>query len=347
MAPRRPRAIETHGLVDRDRLRDALEAIREAGAEGISRERLRQQLGGVSLRTVDRAVHLLEDQGARLDRLRRGSPALLHFVLRKGPAWDEHVSSEARLALRIAGLSLTQTGTHVWQDKLEALEDLASQRMSSRDRRLFEHLKRAVRVQGGVDDPIETPDVLEPILKALEGGREMVLEYQGAAADAPTPYQVVPYALTHDLFSGGTFLLVWEPRRNLPLHLRLNRIASARVGSRAASMPEGLMAQAADYQIGGWTSAHPPFQVQARIRGANWLQAFKEAPPALPRFEARPDPGGASVAVTFWATHPKGVLRWLLQFGPLAEVLGPPEIREAVRTQLQEALAQYGPGSGM
>ncbi|BDU77131.1 helix-turn-helix transcriptional regulator [Mesoterricola sediminis] len=341
MVPRRTRAIETQGLVDSDRLRDAVEAIREAGAEGLTRDRLRQQLGVRSVRTVDRAIGLLEAQGARLDRIRRGTPPIIHFVLRKGPTWDEHVSSEARLALRIAGLSLTQTGTHLWQDKLDALEHLASQRMSNRDRRLFEHLKRAVRVQGAVDDPIETPNLLEPILTALDGAKEMQIEYQAAGAGTPTPYQVVPYALTHDLFSGGTFLLVWEPRRRLPLHLRLNRICAAKPTSRAGTYPADLMAQAADYQIGGWTSANPPFQVEAVIRGANWVQAFKEAPPALPRFEARPGPAEDAVLVRFWATHPKGVLRWLLQFGAMAEVLHPVEIREAVAGQLREALARY------
>jgi len=61
--------------------------------------------------------------------------------------------------------------------------------------------------------------------------------------------------------------------------------------------------------------------VVARIHGAHWLQAFKEAPPVLPEFqEARADDGQSTV-VRFMANHEYGARRWLLQFGSLAEVM--------------------------
>ena len=101
------------------------------------------------------------------------------------------------------------------------------------------------------------------------------------------------------------------------------------------------MAQAARYQIGGWTSAEPPFEVEARIRGAHWIQAFKEAPPALPDFQADAAPDDQSVRVRFKANHEYGAARWLLQFGPAAEVLAPAELRAKVQAQLNEAAAQY------
>jgi predicted DNA-binding transcriptional regulator YafY len=341
MSPRAASTIKTHGLVGPDRQKEALGHLREAGAQGITRERLRAKMGGVSLRTVDRAIQLMEAQGARLERVRKGSPAVLHFTLKKGPSWDEHVSSEARLALRVAGLSLAQSGTNLWQDKLEALENLASERMSSRDRRLFDNLKKAIHVQGGVEDPIETEDILEPILKALDGQKEMEVEYQAAGAKGASTRKVVPFALTHDLFSGGTFLLVWEPARQLPLHLRLSRIGAIKVTARTGSLPQELMAQAARYQIGGWTSAEPPFLVEARIKGAHWIQAFKEAPPALPAFTADAAPDGASVRITFKATHALGATRWLLQFGAAAEVLAPEKLRQDIHAQFKAAAAQY------
>jgi predicted DNA-binding transcriptional regulator YafY len=341
MAARKTTVIATKGLVDSDRLREALEQIREAGAEGISREKLRLKLGGVSLRTVDRAVGLLEDQGAMLERERRGNPAVIHFVLKKGPAWDEHISTEMRLALRLAGLSLAQSGTLMWQERLDALENLAHQRMSNGERRLFDNLKEAVKVQGGVDDPVEVPDILEPILKALDERKEIEVEYQAAAAREPGILRVVPFALTHDLFSGGTFLLVWDPGRTLPLHLRLSRIGAVKVTPRRGSFPVDLMTRTAQYQIGGWTSAEAPFRVKVRIQGAHWIQSFKEAPPALPDFEADAAEDGTTVNVTFQATHANGATRWLLQFGAAAEVLEPGFLREELRAQFRKALAHY------
>ncbi|BDU72758.1 helix-turn-helix transcriptional regulator [Mesoterricola silvestris] len=341
MSPARPGAIQTQGLVGSDRLREALLLLREAGAEGISREKLRLRMGGLNLRTVDRAIGVLEAQGAQFDRHRRGSPAVIHFVLRKGPTWDEHVSSEARMALRVAGLSLAQCGTLLWQDQLEALEAFASERMSTRDRRLFENLKKAIHVQGGADDPIEAPDILEPLLRALEGRKETEVVYQAAGAPAATLHHVVPYALTHDLFSGGTFLLVWDPAKGLPKHLRQNRIVSVKVLSRTGSFPEELMARTARYQIGGWTSAGAPFRVEALVRGAHWIQAFREAPPALPDFETFPGGDGESVRVAFRATHPNGAARWLMQFGAAAEILEPAFLREEVLAQFRKAVAAY------
>lgn len=341
MSPRITSTIDTGGLVGSSRLKEALRLLREAGPLGITRESLRLGMGDVSLRTVDRAITLLESQGAKIERVRKGWPLVMSFILNKGPSWDEHISIEVRLALRLAGLSLAQSGTLLWQDKLEVLERLASEHMSNRDRRLFDNLKKAVCVQGGVEDPIEAPDILEPILRALEGRKEIELDYQAVAAREPGLLKVVPFALTHDLFSGGAFLLVWDPQRCLPLHLRLSRIGQVRVTTRVGTYPGALMAQAARYQIGGWTSAEPPFEVVARICGAHWIQAFKEAPPALPEFQADAAKDGESVEVRFKANHAYGAVRWLMQFGPAAEVVAPAELRAHVAARLREAVAKY------
>lgn len=342
MAQPRKDEIKTEGLVDPLRLKEAVRLLREAGAEGITREYLRTELGDVSLRTVDRAMALLEAQGARIDRIRHGWPSVMRFILKKGPSWDEHVSPVARLALRLASMSLARSGSLLWQDKLETIESLVTDRMSAKDRKLFQQLSRAVRVQGGVDDPIEAENVLEPILQALEGPREIEVDYQAAVARQPTTFAVVPFALSHDLFSGGAFLLVWEPKRKIPLHLRLNRISRVRVG-RITSIPEpDLMERTSRYQIGGWMSAEEPFQVEVRIMGAHWIQALKEAPPALPDFEADSATDGRSVLVHFKANHEYGASHWLMQFGPSAEVLKPEWLRQKVRDWLHQAAEQYG-----
>ena len=310
--------------------------------KAVTRKELGFRLGEVSLRTVDRAVALLEAQGGRVGRERRGRPAIIHFVLLKGPAWDEHVTSDARLALRLAALVLAQSGTLLWEDKLNAIEAMASGKMSNRDRCLFDQLSRSVVVHGGVDDPIESPDILEPILRGLEGPREIEVEYQAAAAKAPSPHQVIPYALTHDLFSGGVFLLVWDPKRQAPIHLRLNRISRVKVAQRLSPLTHAdLMARAAKYQIGGWTSKEEPFAVEARIHGQHWVQAFKEAPPALPEFEADPMKDGRAVRVRFKANHENGASRWLLQFGASVEVLTPDWLREKIHAQHREAARHY------
>ena len=332
-------AIQTQGLVDQERLRTAVVLLREAGEAGLTRAQLRKGLGDTSLRTVDRAISLLEAQGARLERRRAGRPPVLVFTLKKGPSWDEHITHQARLALRLAALSLAQSGTLMWQDQLEAIEALVSGHMSAKDRSLFDTLQKAMQVHGGVSDPIEPQNIIEPILQALEGPRELEVEYQSAGAKAPSLHVVVPYALTHDLYSGGAFLLVWEPKRRKPLHLRLCRINRAKPLPRPGIIPKpAVMAMAAQYQIGGWMSDAPPFQVKVRVTGAHWVQAFKEAPPALPDFQSTPDPGGAAATITFMANHDLGALRWILQFGAAIKVLEPASLRDQLIQQLRAAL---------
>jgi len=333
--------IRTDGLVDAERLRKALALLREAGPKGLTKLQLAKKLGAVSTRTVDRALGLLEEQGAKIERTREGRPPVLHFRLTKGPGWDEHVSGDARMALRLAALTLAQSGTLLWQDKLEMLESLASAHMSTKDRALFEALSKAVRVQGGVEDPIEVPDVLEPILRALQEERELEVDYQAAGARSATPHRVLPYALTHDLYSGGAFLLVWDPKRQKPIHLRLNRIGRAKVGPKGVVPDSALMERTARFQIGGWTSEDTPFEVVLRIEGAHWVQAFKEAPPALPDFSGRIARDAQSMEARFKATHPYGASRWILQLGDAAEVLEPAWLRKEIADRLEMALKAY------
>jgi predicted DNA-binding transcriptional regulator YafY len=341
--------IQTQGLVDQDRLKAAVVLLREAGPRGLTRAQLGKGLGNTSLRTVDRALKLLEEQGAQLGRSREGRPAVLVFTLKKGPAWDEHVTPQARLALRLATLTLAHSGTTLWQEQMEAIEGIVSGHMSSRDKRLFETLQRSVKIQGGVEDPIEPQDVIEPILKALDGPKELELDYQSAGAAQSSVRVVVPYALTHDLYSGGAFLLVWDPARKHPLHLRLSRINRAKALARPGIIPDpGLLARAAQYQIGGWMSDQEPFEVQLRIKGKHWVQAFKEAPPALPEFEADPDADGEAMEVRFKGNHELGALRWILQFGAAVVVRAPQWLREKVAEQFEAGLAanrQTGPAA--
>jgi len=334
-------AIATQGLVAENRLREAVRILREAGPKGLTRKQFMAKLGNVSPRTVERTLRILEEQGAQINRERAGSPPLVCFALTKGPDWDEHVSPESRLALHLANLALSQSGTLVWKEKLKTIEDLVSAQMSAQDHKLFNTLVGAVRLQG-MDDPIEAPDVVEPILKALGGSTWLELEYSSVRTREVQTIKVMPYALTLDIFSGGTFLLAWDHERKVPIHLRISRIDSATALPRIAVHPHPeLMEQAATYQIGGWTSASRPFTVEVRIRGSHWVRALAEAPPALPDFETFPDDDRKAIKVRFKANDHHGVCRWIMQFGEDAEALEPAEIRGEVARQLKNGLALY------
>jgi predicted DNA-binding transcriptional regulator YafY len=332
-------------LVKPERLQIVLEAIRDAGERGITKAGLARKLGGVAMRTVDRAVQLLEEQGARFGKAREGRPALIHFTLEKAPDWDSRITPHARMALEVALMALEGTATELWFDQLEGLRNLADSHLSTRDRDLFRALQEHVCVRGGADDQraLDTK-MLTQVLLALghpEGPRELELTYQAASTGRTSARMVVPFTLTHDVFSGGAFLLAWDPAKQEPRHFRLARIEAAKALSRRGLIPDKApLEQARDLQIGGWFSLASPFRVSVRVGGSNWPQALLDAPPALPEVEVRKEKGG-TVLLSFLATEASGPTRFILQFGADAELLEPRSLRDQVAKTLKAMAAHY------
>jgi predicted DNA-binding transcriptional regulator YafY len=336
--------IQTRGLVDENRLRQAAEAFREAGEKGMTRQSLADVLG-VSLRTADRARELLQEQGARFEPLARGQRQEKRFAMTKGPTWDTRISKEARLALRVAAQALSHGGGHLFADQLSSLEALADQAMTSRDRNLFQNLRKNVRVIGGAaDDPTdEQAQVLESVLLAFSHPltRELEVEYRRVGKAKPWALRFAPYCLTQDMLSGGTYILGWDVEGRRVLQLRTSRIAAAKVTQRPAVIPHpDMLERAARFQMGGWVSTEDPFEVKVRIRGTHWMQSLEEAQPDFPEFRVERERGGESVLATFLANHLLGPARWVLQMGRWAEVLEPNALREEVAESARDLLTE-------
>lgn len=346
--PRKPVEVQASPVsVDPTLVRKGLRLLRNAGETGLSKEDLANGLGDgepVSNKTVERFLKSLRDDGAVISDDVRDRERRKRFVLEKGPKWDEHVTAEARLAFELACMILNQSGTLLWQEKVDTIQKLLADenRTTQRDRELFEQLKKSVRVFGGVEDPKESSEILEPLLKALRNNHVVKVSYQAAGKAEPISMEVFPRALTHDLFSGGAYLLVWDPAHHIPKQLRLNRIDGVtHLRRRGAVTHPEMMERALDYQIGSWVSGDEPFEVKVRIRGRHWVQALDDAPPALPEFEAQPSKDGQTLTATFKANAKQGVLRWVLQFGRCAEVLEPVWLRDEIKNELKESLKAY------
>ncbi|HJW72991.1 MAG TPA: WYL domain-containing protein [Geothrix sp.] len=332
-------------LVRPEHLQAVLEGIRDAGTRGLTKEALSKRLGGMTHRTVDRAIASLEEQGARFGKERSGSPAVIHFTLAKAPDWDTKITPHARLALEVALMALEGTATELWYDQLEGLRTLADSHLSTRDRELFRALQAHVTLRGGADDQqaLDTK-MLTQVLLALghpEGPRELELTYRAASTGRTSARTVVPFTLTHDVFSGGAFLLAWDPAKQEPRHFRLARIEEARALPKRGLIPDKApLERAQQLQIGGWFSLTEPFQVQVRVGGTNWPQALLDAPPALPGVGVRKEKGG-TVLLTFQATELSGPTRFVLQFGADAEVIEPKAFRNHLTATLKTMANRY------
>ena len=323
--------------------RSVLTVLRENADRYISKDLIEEALGGFSRRTIDRAFAALEEDGAKLDVKQKGTSRL--FRLTKSPEWDESVSAEGMVALHLSLLSLEQAGTELWSGHLSAFVDKAAAHLSSKDRQIFLALKDRIAVQGASSDPVITdPDVLRQVILSLSnpaGPEEITLTYESSLRKSSTR-ACIPFAINHDVFSGGAYLLAWDRQRNKPVHFRLNRIESVVRSGRPGVFPKPkAMELARNFQIGGWfDESVEPFQVSVRIRNKGWAKALVEAPPALPEVEVDPNPDGTAT-VCFQATELSSPSRWVLQFGASAEVLGPEALRETIRQELAQAADQY------
>lgn len=335
---------QSGGLVKIERQQEILDLFRDAGPKGLGKAKVAERLG-ISERTVIRAIQLFEAQGAKFTE-QRDRAGFKVWILEQGPRWDERVSPEARLALQVALLALSGSGTEVWTKHLEGLQALLDERLSHADRIAFQRLKDRIHVHGAGEDPVPVDEaVLREVLKALSSEPVLGLEltYRAASTGRTETREVVPHSLSHDLFGGGAFLLAWDQGKGAVRQFRLVRLEQAKATSPRGLSPQAqsALARAQAYQIGGWISDDPPQVIEVAIRDAFWAKALIEDVPALPHCEVIPLQPGPGVRVRFQACEWHAPARWVLQFGSAAEVLSPPPFRDHVAERVRESTALY------
>jgi predicted DNA-binding transcriptional regulator YafY len=135
-----------------------------------------------------------------------------------------------------------------------------------------------------------------------------------------------------------------------PLLFRVSRITKWEPTRKTGFLtPEERqrLERAKKFQLGGWIEDAEPFEIQVKITGKKWVSAFLERPPGLPEFQIEEvkAKGRSHQIIRFKATEMSGPARWVLQLGPEAEVLSPPEFRAHVADRLHEAAEIYRTGT--
>ena len=337
-------AADSKKLVRLDRQKAALKAFREAGDKGLTRKKLAAAIGSKSLRTPDRTLDVLRDAGAKFDYKTDPRSREKIFVMTKGPKWDETISKETRLALRVAAMALGHGGNATLEKQLETLEQIADKSLTDKDRKFFDRLRANIRVTGGVAERAGDGQlaILDKVFTAFaaEIPRQMEVEYTKPGATSPRTIVFSPYCLTQDLISGGTYILGEEVAKREIKQLRISRIRSVKVLDRPViHLKLAELQRAAEYQIGGWVTSAAPFEVKLRVKGGNWIQSMEDAHPDFPGFNIDHKVGFA--IVTFQANATKGLIRWILQMGPLGEVLEPEALRSEVAKTVEEMAGLY------
>ena len=340
---------ESNKLVDLRVLLKALRAFQNAGEEGLTRERLGVVLG-VGVKTADRARDLLCKQGATITKVGTAKP--YRFSMATPPNWLPQISTSVRLGLWAGMQVLSASGAPLLADRLSVLEPPSDQTMAKEDQATFDALDGMVQISGGVSpDPTEAQaEILESLLKALSQApmRQFEVVTRGSRRNGG-PCRVSPYRLVHDLTVSATFLVAWDMATCEPVLINISHIESLTVtespvhypGQHLLQTPLQILKTATEHLSGGKISASDPFQVVIRIHNLDLFNQFVETPPCLPALRIDRPVGNRPAEISFTATHPEGVVRWILPYGADLEVVHPPELRQTLQTAARAVASRY------
>ena len=158
------------------------------------------------------------------------------------------------------------------------------------------------------------------LLDAARSGRSCRIRYLAPSDDEPEDREIDPYVVVHA--TGRWYALGHCHARGEVRAFRLDRILEAAQLSAAFDVPASFTPS--DYLSEGRVYRSDDDQ-EVRVR-----YAASVAPWLVERGWGMPGPDGSLVA-THRAADPGWIVRHVLQYGPEAELLGPPEYRLMVR----------------
>lgn len=183
---------------------------------------------------------------------------------------------------------------------------------------------------------LSSPTVIATLEAALEEGRELLLDYQGARDPAPSQRAIRPQEL--QLVKGQLYLVGFDSTRGASRTFKVARIATARLGvpfDRTA-----LPKVEREPSVVVWRA--PTITVVVRLTPA--VARFASEFPLIATQQLEPQSDGA-VLVRAKVAVDEEALRWVLSWGRNAEVVAPEALRARVKEELEAALLGYGPGA--
>lgn len=182
------------------------------------------------------------------------------------------------------------------------------------------------------------PEALAPFLTVLRGaihdGRCVHLCYQGRAEEDPVERRLAPYALVHRW--GWWYCIGHCHLRDAVRMFRVDRFVDVQPTDEPFHRPADFDVQA---YLADDTTAQSAVLVRMRFlpHGAH-LARYNHA-----YWEELVEEADGSILVTFAAPTEIWAASTVMSYGGIAEVLGPPEIRQMVREWAQAIVAQLEP----
>jgi predicted DNA-binding transcriptional regulator YafY len=186
--------------------------------------------------------------------------------------------------------------------------------------------------------PEANPEVFRDVLAGLTRRRRLVIRYASASSGHTLDRAVDPYRVLN--FRGNWYLVARDERRRAVRDFALHRIRKVTITGEPSAPAADFdlrkyMADAFHLEKGG-----RPANVAVRFtpRQARWIRERRWHRSA--KVQERLD-GGCVLRMRVAVTSE--LVRWVLQYGPEAEVLAPKGFRDTVARELKLAAGAYTP----
>ena len=311
----------------------------EASRHGESVAGLAKQCG-VTERTIWRDVAALQEVGFPLvDEKRDGHTRwkmLPHGL--KGLADSGLSISELASLYFSRALVECLVGTPFHEDASSAMGKVAAA-LPPRMRAFLDRLPGVLNVKAA---PLKKREEtryrkhIASLLTAVLEQRQVKMQYYSASSQQTKEYLVEPYRLAYA--QGGMYLLAQVPKYRQLRTFAVERIKSLSVTTQTFAAPEGSQADPFPNSLGVNTGDPERVEIEfapeaaVHIRERTWH----------PSQQIRERTNG-SIRLTLNVCNDWALRSWILSFGPLARVVSPSSLAEAILEQLEDARDGYAP----
>jgi len=288
---------------------------------------------GVTTRTIQRDLRALEELGASIYKIEGFPP---RYALSSGSFLPPlKLDMDEALALYISARLLARHSDRCDPYTLRALKKLGSALPPP----MAEHIERTTAMlrSNRPEDP--QVQALCELARGWAFRRTVRVLYQSASADAATWRRVDPYFIEPSAVSYAVYVIGRADPPGEVRTFKVERVLKAELTDERFQVPEDFDPLALLDSAWGIMYGEEEVEVQLRF-----------APEAVRRLRENlwhptqqlVELIDGSCLFTVRVAHPDEMLYWIRGWGPLVEVLSPPELRERIREDARKLCEMYG-----
>jgi predicted DNA-binding transcriptional regulator YafY len=229
-------------------------------------------------------------------------------------------------------------GTPFQDDARSALDKVVTA-LPARMRRFLDRLPAILNVKS---TPLKKREetryrkTIATLLSAILENHEVTMQYSSVASRQTKEYLVQPYRLAYA--QGGMYLLAHVPRYRQVRTFAVERIKSMTASDKTFDAPEIPDADPFPNSLG--VNSGPPERIEIEFAPEAAIHVRERS--WHPSQQIREKANG-SITLSLNVCNDWALRSWILGFGPLARVLSPSALAEAILEQLEEARDGYAP----